>query len=433
MANLSSKTWIQKEILHTVVNQKPEVHLRNVVVVGDANVVSEIGTDVRSYFNDTTTVEFVDLVGLQELKVQTQQLVFVYKQLVKHTSDVDRLLEGTSRVLQENGIAVIYEQMDTLTTKSIADFSTSFDSYNKEIDGVNTNLKVYCMNQFEENDSGELSVYWILERTSENVNDENNKKMTGSWLDQTQYTEENIEAYEWIFGRDFISPGGVDENRRFLSQFDGLAAGKTMLDIGCGIGGGPRQAARELGLQVLGCDISANMVAFAIARSIQEPDRRVRYQLTDAVQYRYERESFDYAYSRDCVQHISELACLFANIYNSLKPGGQFIVTLYGKGQGKLTDEFLEYVKDRRYDLRSLDEVIKMVRTVGFQNVEGENITPRFEEILKKERQKAIDNRDEFMERFTVKKYESLLSGWEQKLRFIREDNHNWLKIKCTK
>jgi hypothetical protein len=39
-----------------------------------------------------------------------------------------------------------------------------------------------------------------------------------------------------------------------------------------------------------------------------------------------------------------------------------------------------------------------MAKSVGFGEVQGENITKRFEEILHKERKRAIDNHDIFME-----------------------------------
>jgi len=326
--------------------------------------------------------------------------------------------------------------MDSLPSKAIADFSTLFDSFGNVVGKTDKAFKLYCMNQFEDATTQQIGVYWILATfgTENGILDENSEKMTRSFLDKTQYTEENIEAYEWIFGKDFISPGGIDENRRVLSYFKNeLIEGKKMLDIGCGIGGSPRQVSRELQMEVLGCDISANMLAYAIARSKGLNDRRVRYQLADAVEYRFEPNSFDYVYSRDCVQHIDELPRLFQNIYNCLKPGGQLIVTMYGKGEGQLSDEFLQYVKDRKYTLRSLKEVVQIAQGAGFGEVEAENITKRFGEILQKERQKAIAHQQMFMERFSAKKYESLLAGWDQKLRFIEADNHNWLKIKCTK
>lgn len=77
-------------------------------------------------------------------------------------------------------------------------------------------------------------------------------------------------------------------------------------------------------MEVLGVDISSNMIAFAIERAEKNPDKRVRYQLSDAVEYKFKKESFDYVYSRDCVQHISELARLFRNIYVGLDSQSSF-------------------------------------------------------------------------------------------------------------
>ena len=35
---------------------------------------------------------------------------------------------------------------------------------------------------------------------------------------------------------------------------------------------------------------------------------------------------------------------------------------MYGKGAGSLTDEFLKYTRDRRYTLRSLPEVLEVLK-----------------------------------------------------------------------
>jgi phosphoethanolamine N-methyltransferase len=220
--------------------------------------------------------------------------------------------------------------MDGLSTKAITDLSSKFDSFKANVDGVDKGFKLYCMNQlrvglvllecisvFFQDNNDKIGLCWILQAFGSKNEASDSEKMTRSFLDHTQYTEENIEAYEWIFGEDFISPGGIDENRRFLSYFDKIEAGKKMLDIGCGIGGSPRQVSKELQIDVLGCDISANMLAFAIDRSRVLNDKRVRYLLADAVEYKFEPNSFDYVYSRDCVQHIDELQRLFKNIYVS--------------------------------------------------------------------------------------------------------------------
>jgi len=422
-------------ILSTFAAQMPNNPMQKAVLVTESGKSDKILEEFRQLQNGKTKVEVVNVDGLVDLKTDSQDLVFINNLANKKTNELNKILQESLRVLQSNGATIVCENMDSLPTKAIADLSTLFDSYTSVVDKVDKSFKLYCMNQFEDTENGKIGVYWILETFSgkNDILDENNEKMTRSFLDKTQYTEENISAYEWIFGKDFISPGGVDENRRMMSHFDEMEEGKRMLDIGCGIGGSPRQVSRELQMNILACDISANMVSFAIGRSNKNPDRRVSYQLADAVEYKFDRDSFDYVYSRDCIQHISELPKLFKNIYNCLKTGGQLIVTMYGKGKGQLTNEFLEYVKDRKYALRSLDEVVQIANDAGFNQVEGENMTKRFEEILHKERQKAITHQEKFLELFSAKKYEGLLAGWEQKLRFINDDNHNWLKIKCTK
>ena len=89
-------------------------------------------------------------------------------------------------------------------------------------------------------------------------------------------------------------------------------------------GGGVFQAAERFGVRVLGCDISANMIAMAIERARKrtaaaKKSSLVSFQIADAVCYRFGDAAFDFIFSRDCVQHIAELETLFANAYVSLQ------------------------------------------------------------------------------------------------------------------
>uniref|UniRef100_A0A183C6J6 phosphoethanolamine N-methyltransferase n=1 Tax=Globodera pallida TaxID=36090 RepID=A0A183C6J6_GLOPA len=252
------------------------------------------------------------------------------------------------------------------------------------------------------------------------------------FLDKTQYTEDNVASYEWIFGTDFISPG-IEENRRVLRRFRRLRPGQKMLDIGVGIGGGARQAAREFGLQVLGCDLSSNMIQHAFERNQRDKDHRVEYQIADAMVYRYEPNAYDIVFSRDCIQHIQDTKALFRNIYTWLKPGGQLLLTMYGKGLGVLQPKFHEYVRKRQYMLKTLDEYRETAHGAGFTNIFTENMTPRLRTILEMERSRAIAHGDEFVQRFGKALYDKLLEGWMDKLQFIDDDNQNWLMLRAEK
>ncbi|PIO64658.1 methyltransferase domain protein [Teladorsagia circumcincta] len=246
------------------------------------------------------------------------------------------------------------------------------------------------------------------------------------FLDRTQYTDTGIFAYEWIFGDNFISPGGWDQNLAILKRFGPMKTGQTMLDIGVGIGGGARQAASEFGLHVLGVDLSTNMLAVALDRVHKEKDARVTYAVCDAVEYDFDPNSFDYVFSRDCIQHIKDTEKLFSRIFRALKPGGKVLITMYGVGHGKLSEQFKEYVSQRQYYLKNLEQIEEIAKKVGFIDIETENMTPRFKEILLEERQRVEQNKEEFLEKFSQKEYDSLVKGWSSKLQYIADDNHNW-------
>ncbi|VDD97125.1 unnamed protein product [Enterobius vermicularis] len=337
----------------------------------------------------------------------------MYLQIIDHLAKLKKFVQLCLGVLKVGGTAFIREDLSKFNLHR--DFFCFF---------------FFCICLAKQNF---MDLYWVLKKR-EYVKKNDAEIITfRDFLDKTQYTNTGIFAYEWIFGDNFISPGGAKENLAILKQLGKLKAGQSMLDIGVGIGGGARQAASEFGLHVLGLDLSSNMLSVAMDRLQKDKDTRVRYSLANVMECEYAPETFDIVYSRDCLQHNDDMPSLMKKIYRWLKPGGRVLITMYGKGHGELSTKFQNYVQQRHYYLKTLEQMITALKDAKFANVEGKNITPRFEQILTQELKNAVENKEEFLKRFSEKKYADLIEGWNDKLGYIADDNHNWIWLFAVK
>ncbi|CCD71034.1 Phosphoethanolamine N-methyltransferase 2 [Caenorhabditis elegans] len=351
-------------------------------------------------------------------------------QIITNADLLTDFLKNATNATAIGGTVIIREDLkDCSDKRQVARLTDYFDVFRTtDSDGNNTGLDLYTVDQVEHSNYVEQNfldfIFVFRKKVFAPTTD---ATITfRDFLDKTQYTNTGIDAYEWMFGVNFISPGGYDENLKIIKRFGDFKPGQTMLDIGVGIGGGARQVADEFGVHVHGIDLSSNMLAIALERLHEEKDSRVKYSITDALVYQFEDNSFDYVFSRDCIQHIPDTEKLFSRIYKALKPGGKVLITMYGKGYGEQSDKFKTYVAQRAYFLKNLKEIADIANKTGFVNVQTENMTPRFKEILLEERGHLEQNEAEFMSKFTQRERDSLISGWTDKLGYIEKDNHNW-------
>ena len=101
--------------------------------------------------------------------------------------------------------------------------------------------------------------------------------------DDVEYGYKQIKCLETIWGEGFLSPGGVDEINLVLEGFN--LKNKSLLDIGCGIGGAAFHIFENFGAKkILGVDVEAQeeqnryvvKVLFNVA-SIAEPQKLETY------------------------------------------------------------------------------------------------------------------------------------------------------------
>merc|ERR1711870_169553 len=187
-----------------------------------------------------------------------------------------------------------------------------------------------------------------------------------------------------------------------------------VLDIGCGTGGSAFYMARNFGCEVLGLDLSDNMLAVAY-----------EHKLTMA---EFPENHFDCVYTRDAVMHIAEKEALYAKVLKWLKPGGKLVISEYvhGRNHPNHTTEYVEYIKDRGYQLVTVQEYGNVLKKVGFKNVKAIDKTAEFISILKMEMTKFKPTKDQFIKEFSIKDFTDLTDGWDIKVERCTKGEQGW-------
>jgi SAM-dependent methyltransferase len=196
--------------------------------------------------------------------------------------------------------------------------------------------------------------------------------MTDSHEHEDEYTDEFVEAMELIWGEGFLSPGGVNEVARALDGLD--ITGKSVLDIGCGIGGVDVALVRNHGAgSVLGIDIEQPVIDRAVARTEREGlSGQITYQKVAPGPLPFEDESFDVVFSKDAMIHIPDKAALFGDVYRVLRPGGCFSGSDWMRGnQEPATPELMLWLElvGLTFDFESQSQYLAALETAGFENV----------------------------------------------------------------
>ena len=161
-----------------------------------------------------------------------------------------------------------------------------------------------------------------------NLRDRLNAALAEDGIDPSQLSIEALAPYDQFHGRGLEATVEIAN----LLQID---ASDHILDIGSGIGGPARYFAHRFGCEVTGLDLTAEFcdVARDLTRTL-DLERRVKFELGNALAMPFAQGSFDGAYSMNVSMNIADKRAFYREIHRVLKPGGWLMLSELAKGIG---------------------------------------------------------------------------------------------------
>ncbi|GFU03740.1 phosphoethanolamine N-methyltransferase [Nephila pilipes] len=285
-------------------------------------------------------------------------------------------------------------------------------------------INVGSLRSYIKHKNNSYQIYFLAKKVDKLMDSKDNFQ---SFLDKKQYSRQGVLRYEWIFGKTFLSTGGLSTTKKYISRLD-LKPGQKVLDVGCGIGGHSFYMAENYGVEVLGVDLSVNMMTVATEYLSERPhlNNKVKFVICDITKSEYDDGSFDTIYSRDTLLHIPNKDELFKNFERWLKPGGKILFTDYTRSEKENSSHFEKYINDRGYNLLTLHQYKELLEKSGFVNVKAEDATEEFLNALHAELDRLRKEKEAFLREFTEEDFTYLEENWTSKIKRVAEGNQTW-------
>eukprot|EP00118_Oscarella_pearsei_P014199 m.120101 g.120101 ORF g.120101 m.120101 type:complete len:261 (+) comp37724_c0_seq4:86-868(+) len=252
------------------------------------------------------------------------------------------------------------------------------------------------------------------------------------------YDMTTILCREKFYGRGYSSTGGEDASK-VLGGFLNAKQGSTVLDIGSGPGGFALYLAKSFQMNVIGIDLSSNMVKVAKDRLTEEYSDvadKVQFQLSDVQTIDFPAETFEAAFWRGSFLHIPscEKEAVLQKMMTWLKPGGQFISMdhcLAGEVDDK--EGFQIFSDKLGFSLITVKSYSEILKTAGLRDV---TIMADNDFYLQKNVEEMADAenvRDEIEKLLGKEAYQSQVSYWLEKRKWTEVGAMNYVYVTAHK
>ena len=164
---------------------------------------------------------------------------------------------------------------------------------------------------------------------------------------ERQYSDTMLSSMQSAYGAGFLSPGAAEETHQMLEGI--LLGNKSVLDLGCGVGGARVLIARHYPVsEVVGADVEDAQIeqASALAKAMQLSN--VHFRRIEPGALPFGDDTFDVVIAKDVVCHVEEKVTLFRELLRVLRPSGVFISADWHPGpqvsKHKTWDEYMGHL-----------------------------------------------------------------------------------------
>ena len=205
----------------------------------------------------------------------------------------------------------------------------------------------------------------------------------------SEYHDAMVALLEWIWGRDFMAPGGEGNVDKLVAGID--LAGKQVLDIGCGIGGPAFALARKHGAHVTGIDLEPQLIERASRRAAELGlSGRTAFRTVTLGPFPFPDEAFDVVFTSGALTQTEDKAGIVAECFRVLKPCG--VLTCYDwlKSNDPISDDMRYFfrMEGLTYNLITLAELARHLADGGFEDVTTEDASGWYRRESRREYEK---------------------------------------------
>lgn len=211
--------------------------------------------------------------------------------------------------------------------------------------------------------------------------------MSSAATDHDVYTSEFLAMLQSIWGDGFLAPGGSEAVDKLFEDID--ASGKTILDIGSGLGGPAFHLAnRHNSKKIIGIELQEELVrrATETARS-RGLDQVIEFKRVQPGPLPFNDETFDIVFSKDSIIHVPDKAAMVEEIKRVLVPGGRVVIGDWFSGHDAFSPEANAWVEATglTFTFKPIEHFAEFFTQAGFVGVRTEDRNAWYVKLSKRD------------------------------------------------